>query len=231
VEHPARIVMHARRLGSAAIVAELRRRLSSAEVNFGLRCDLERLPPLVGASMPLTLECRDGHFAGFQAELDRTTGADYGRTLRRQRLHEKGVRSMYVAVGEDGAPVYVQWLVTPDDQHLLDEHGSDFWPRLEPDELLVEFAYTFTPFRGLGVMGDAMRRLLGVGEQLGARWARTYVRDDNVPSLRGCAKVGFDLDHVRTTTTRLGTRRNRIRPPSDAERRHWEQASAPRRRA
>lgn len=231
MEHPARIATHARRLGPAAVAAELRRRLSSREVNFGLRCDLERLPPLKAASIPLTLECRDGHFTGFEAELGRTTGADYGRTLRRRRLHEQGVRSMHVAVGDDGVPVYVQWLVAPRDQHLLDEHGSDFWPPLKPDEVLVEFAYTFAPFRGLGVMGDAMRRLLGVGEQLGARWALTYVRDENVPSLRGCAKVGFELDHVRTTRARLGARRDRIQPPSAAERRAWEQATAPRRPA
>ena len=106
--------------------------------------------------------------------------------------------------------------------------SSQLWLPLKPDEVLLEFAYTFTPFRGLGVMGDAMGQLLRVAAQSGARWARTYVSDDNIPSLRGCSKVGFELDHVRTTTNRLGTVRNRFTGPAEGDHQRWEQATVAR---
>jgi hypothetical protein len=221
------IVTHVRRLGPTTIGGELRRRLASEEVNFGLRCELERLPPLKQARIPLTLGRCDGSFNGFRVELERTSGADYGRVLRRQKLHAQALPSMYVALNAEAAPVYVQWLMTSADQITFGD-SSQLWFPLKPDEVLLEFAYTFTPFRGFGVMGDAMGRLLRVAAQSGARWARTYVSDDNIPSLRGCSKVGFELDHVRTTTNRLGTVRNRFAAPAEGDRQRWEQATVAR---
>lgn len=224
-------VTHVRRLGRRAIAEGLRTRLSSQDVEFGLRCNLEQLPAPRPASIPLTLERCDDPFGGFEAELERATGADYGRTLRRKRLHEQGVRTLHVALTSDRTPVYVQWLVTPSEKHALDECHPGYWPPLKEDEVLLEFAYTFTPFRGMGVMADGMGQLLRVGAALGAKSAFTYVRWDNIPSLRGCTKVGFDLDHVKTLSMRLGVRRSKIRASSDADLQRWQQATAPRRQS
>lgn len=80
-------------------------------------------------------------------------------------------------------------------------------------------------------MADGMGQLLRVGAALGAKSALTYVRSDNVPSLRGCAKVGFDLDHVKTVSLRLGVRQSKIRAAKDADRQGWQQATAPRPRS
>jgi RimJ/RimL family protein N-acetyltransferase len=222
------LATHVRRLGPKVVADELRGRVSSEGVNFGLRCDLERLPRVKPAAIPLTLEPREGPFGGFDSELAATTGRDYGRVLRRKRLHERGVRTMHVAIADGGAPVYVQWLITRPDQDLLAQYGSEFWPPLAEDEVLLEFAYTFTAFRGRGVMADAMSRLLSVGAALGARSALTYVRSDNVPSLRGCHKVGFRLDHVRTTSVRLGRQRHALRPPNEDERALWDRSTGAR---
>jgi hypothetical protein len=219
---------HAHRLGGRVIAKEVRHRLVSRTPSVGLRCDLSKLPPLKEAAVPLTLEpCLDG-FEGFTDELRQTSGADYGRVLRRKRLHEAGVRTLHVARNQDREPVYVQWLVSAADRPALDRAGIDYWPTLPPGEVLLEFAYTFTPFRGMGVMGDGMGRLLRIAAEQGAIAAHTYVTLDNVPSLRGCATVGFTLDHVRETTMLAGLRRGRVRPPTPAERAAWETATAPR---
>lgn len=178
--------------------------------------------------MPLTLEPCLGVFDGFTAELGRTTGADYGRALRRKRLHEMGLRTLHVAHNQGQEPVYVQWLVSAADRPGLDAAGIDYWPPLPANEVLLEFAYTFTPFRGMGAMGAGMGRLLRIAADQGAMAAHTYVTFDNVPSLRGCAGVGFNLDHVRETTMLGGIRRGRVRAPTAAERAAWETATAPR---
>lgn len=218
-----------RRIGLPALAGEVRRRIASTEVNVGLRCDLTHLPQPREARIPLRLERQLGTFLGFQAELDRTTGPDHGRIVRRKELYEQGVPDMYAAIGEDGDPTYVQWLITRDSQAMLGDSAE--WPELELDEVLLEFAYTFTPSRGMGVMGDAMGRLLRVAKERGAHRALTYVRDDNIPSLRGCSNVGFDLDHVRDTTYALGTSRHRFRPPGPDDRRRWDEATAARPRS
>jgi RimJ/RimL family protein N-acetyltransferase len=224
----ARFPTHARRLGGRVIAKELRHRLLSRTPSFGLRCDLGNLPPLKEAAVPLTLEPCLGAFDGFTAELGRTTGADYGRALRREHLHQRGVRTLYVARNQESEPVYVQWLVAGTDRATLDAAGIDFWPPFPPNEVLLEFAYTFTPFRGMGAMGDGMGRLLRVAADQGATAAHTYVTFDNVPSLRGCAKVGFTLDHVREVRMLGGFRRGAVRSPTPAERTVWEVATAPR---
>jgi len=222
------IATHVRRLGGRVVAKEIRNRLVSRSKEVGLRCDLHDLPPLREAAIPLTLEPCTELCEGFADELERTAGADYGRVLRRKRLHEVGVRTLHVARNEHGQAVYVQWLITPDDKAALDEVAADFWPPLGDDDVLLEFAYTFTPFRGMGVMADGMGRLLRVAAGHGAATAYTYVSVDNVASLRGCAKVGFVLDHMRDTAVRIGIRRSFIRHPTPEERDQWLAATAPR---
>ena len=70
-------------------------------------------------------------------------------------------------------------------------------------------------YRKLGAMADGMMQLLVRARENGDRRVFTYVDDGNVPSLRGCANVGFVPDHLRLHTRRLGLRRTR-RVPLDA---------------
>jgi hypothetical protein len=49
---------------------------------------------------------------------------------------------------------------------------------------------------------------------------------DNVPSLRGCANVGFDLDHVRVSVRRLGRRRSFTHDPDAYASLAWGNATA-----
>jgi hypothetical protein len=122
----------------------------------------------------------------------------------RQRVLDAGVETLYVTEDGDGAPVYAQWLVTPDTWEALDRFSPTRYPRLAADEALVEGAYTFAAFRGLGVMAAGMAQLLEIAHAAGAGAVITYVGDDNVPSLRGCARVGFELDHLRVNQRRFG---------------------------
>jgi L-amino acid N-acyltransferase YncA len=219
---------HLRRLGPRVLAEELAARVRSDELNLGLRCDLAARPPLPRARIPLEVEPCGTEFRGLDDELAVASGRDYGRALRRRRLQDAGVRTLHAAFTGERVPVYVQWLLRAADQEALRAHASELWPPHGADEAMVEFAYTFTAFRGHGVMAEAMGRLLERAAADGAHAVITYVRDDNVASLRGCAKVGFTLDHVRATTIRLGRRRDVLRPAGDAERAAWERASAPR---
>jgi len=102
------------------------------------------------------------------------------------------------------------------------------WRPLRAGEMTVEFAYTFLGHRGQGVMAAGMGGLLSVAARRGARTVYTYVRPDNVPSLRGCAKVGFTLERAVSTSFRLGFHRVRAEPIDPAVAAQWGEATAPR---
>jgi hypothetical protein len=138
------------------------------------------------------------------------------------------VRTLYVADADDGRPIYAQWLIGRPDQWRLEAETPGAHDALADDEVLLEGAYTFVAFRGVGAMADGMWQLLRIArDEGGAAAAITYVRDDNVPSLRGCARVGFVLDHVRVNSTRLGRGRSERSVIGPAAQRAWETAIQP----
>jgi GNAT superfamily N-acetyltransferase len=161
----------------------------------------------------------------FDTELTSARGEDWLETYLRQRMVVAEVAELFVARDDAGAPIYAQWLVKAEHWARLDRFAPGRYPQLGRDEGLVEGAFTFPRFRGLGVMADGMAQLLAIARDAGSRSVLTYVGDANVPSLRGCARVGFDLDHVRVNRRRLGRRSSTVHPVDDAARRAWEAAT------
>jgi hypothetical protein len=203
-----------RSVGLRELVRLALRRTWSSNVSFGLRADLDRLPEVRPARIAVCMEPRDTtSFSGFEDELDRVS--EGVELVRRQSLCAAGVQRLYVAVDDSGEPIYAQWLVRSDEQEALHRATHGLFPQLGEGEALVEGAYTFVNFRRLGAMTDGMRQLLVRARDSGDRGVFTYVAFENVPSLRGCASVGFVPDHLRLDTRRLGLRRTR-RLPLDA---------------
>jgi GNAT superfamily N-acetyltransferase len=123
------------------------------------------------------------------------------RPRRLPVLHES-IPTCYVATAEDGSICYMQWLVTADQQRRLRPYFKGELAGYRNDTVLLEFAYTFERFRGRGIMASAMAEIAERGLPLGARWALTYVKTDNIASLKGCANAGFRPFMIRTETWR-----------------------------
>ena len=219
---PARFV---RRAGPAVAVRTVTDQLASRRISFGLRCDLSNLPAAVPGKVPIQMSARDARgFTGFDRELAETTGVNYLEVLLRTWMCARGIKALYAADSADGRPVYAQWLIRrPDDWRLQNKPPHD---ALAEGEVLLEGAYTFVAFRGVGAMADGMGQVLRVARDEGSVAAITYVLADNVASLRGCARVGFVLDHVRLNTTHLGRERSERRPVDAGARQVWETAVA-----
>jgi hypothetical protein len=217
-----------RRVGMRALGEILRDRAWSQSSAFGLVCDLSDVPPALSPTIDIAMEPRaPGQFTGFSEELSRVTGDDYIEVDQRVRLCNAGVDGLHVASDPEGRPIYAQWLIDADNQAALHRATHGQFPQLAQDETLVEGAYTFVDFRRLGAMGEGSRQLLVKAAEEGAARCYTYVSIENVPSLRGVARAGFDLDHVRVTTFRLGRRHIVRRPPLTSERVLWEEATKP----
>jgi hypothetical protein len=162
-------------------------------------------PALIAVSME---PCDPTSFSGFDE-------------IELVRLCAAAVQTLYVAFADSGEPIYAQWLVRSDEQEALHRATHGLFPQLGEGEALVEGAYTFAQFRKLGAMTDGMRQLLVRARDSGDRTVFTYVADGNAPALRGCASVGFVLDHLRLDICRLGIRRSRRVPLDPAAEARW----------
>ena len=74
----------------------------------------------------------------------------------------------------------------------MQDHFDGTFPVLTPDTVLLEGAFTPEAARGKRIMSAAMSMIAELGAtEHGARYVITFVGDDNLPSLKGCARAGF----------------------------------------
>jgi RimJ/RimL family protein N-acetyltransferase len=120
----------------------------------------------------------------------------------RHAFIEKGARGGFVAIDErTDTPCYVQWLLAPRDNGLIEKLGG--FPLLGDGEALLENAYTPPAYRGLGVMAAAMAQIAERAGEFGSRKVLTFVAADNIASLKGCQRAGFS-PHLLHRRSRLG---------------------------
>lgn len=99
-----------------------------------------------------------------------------------------GLRTCYVAVTEDQDICYMQWLIDSSQNHMRPRNVGLV---LRTDEMMLEWAYTFDKYRGLGIMASAMSQISERAALAGAHWALTLVDKDNIASLKGCKNANF----------------------------------------
>jgi hypothetical protein len=79
--------------------------------------------------------------------------------LAQLRLLRSGLGICYVAVAPDGKPCYMQWVMSSSENARLRAFFGNLYPRLGPDEALLEGASTPEAYRGRGIMGAAMTQV------------------------------------------------------------------------
>jgi hypothetical protein len=216
-----------RRMGTSEVARLVRRRTWSSKIALGLRADLEALPGPRPAGITVVMQPTDATaFDGFAVELGNVAGREALELTERELFCRAGLTTLFVAADDAGAPIYAQWLIrTRGEQDRLERATKGLYRHLDEGEALVEGAYTFVDYRGLGAMADGMYQLLLRAREAGDRSALTYVDADNVPSLRGCARAGFALDHVRDNRWRFGRRVVRWTPLDKSAEAAWEAAT------
>ena len=116
---------------------------------------------------------------------------------------ESGLSTCYLAVTDDDDICYMQWLIDSSQNNLIETRFTGLCQRLDDDEMLLEWAYTFKKYRGLGIMAPAMAAISDEGARKGARWLMTFVEQSNLPSLRGCRSAGYRPYKIRQDRWRL----------------------------
>jgi GNAT superfamily N-acetyltransferase len=127
-------------------------------------------------------------------------------------MTKANLSTCYVAVGDNDEPYYVQWLVGSSDNAKVRALFADRFPALKSDEMLLEGAFTLEAWRGKGIMAAAMSQIAAKAVEHDARWVVTFVINDNIPSLKGCKKAGFEPYLTRQDRWRYFRRRSTFSP-------------------
>lgn len=171
----------------------IRAALWSDSVSVRLERDLE--VPFVAPESTILIRLRPIEEADLSTLLDfradDVSSAERVDRERRARLVDARLPTAYVAVTEENAPCYVQWLVGAEQNDRIQQVWNGEFPPLAADEALLEGAFTPEAFRGRRIMPAAMARIAEAATELGARRVITFVTEDNIPSLKGCARAGF----------------------------------------
>lgn len=200
-----RTVQRARRFaslvadGHAATAFEiLRTRIRSQTAFYGLLRDLDipvQAPP---ARIPVDVRplAPDDDLSFLDADPSLDREANWLRQEQR-RLVDADIPACWVAVAEGNRVAYMQWLIGAAHNARIREYWDDFFPQLRPHEALLEGAYTPEAFRGQGIMPHAMARISEAAREFGARHVITFVKDGNIPALKGSLKAGFSPHLMR----------------------------------
>ena len=112
--------------------------------------------------------------------------------IERKWFYESGFRDCYVARTTDaGELCFIAWLVSANDDNLVNQGFGSRLPALKRDELLLENCYTFEKYRGNSIMPSVLVELSQLARTKGFKRMITYARQDNMASLRVFEKLGF----------------------------------------
>lgn len=128
----------------------------------------------------------------------------------RRELIGQNIPHCFVAIDRaNGTPCFIQWLFTASHNQFLSSFFKGRFPRLTPEQGLLECAYTPLHYRGKGIMPATMATLAELGPHLGLSELITFVDHNNNASLKGCAKAGFLPFLTRKDTTILSAFKRR----------------------
>ena len=196
------------------LFAELHRRLYSDRYAFVLRRDLRTPFEAPAARIPLTVRPLQGNDVAELLQGDHPDDDPQDKASR-NRMVEAGLPGCHVGVTDGDRPCYMQWLIGHRNNEQIQRYFGGIFPILKPDTALLEGAYTPAAHRGKGIMPAAMAQIAERADRLGARYVITFVGIDNVASLKGCERAGFQPYAVRTERFRFLRRRVTIEPLSD----------------
>ena len=175
------------------IAGRLRLGLYRKSARYGLRRDLAFPFERPQAKIPLAVRRASASDVDAVLRLDdpRNNELDRLQVAWRRALAAKNMKGCFVAVDQrDNTPCYIHWIFGAGDNSFLQQYGG--LPVLAPHQALMEDAYTPPNYRGLGIMSAAMAEIAEQGAALGASEVITFVDMDNIASLKGCQRAGFN---------------------------------------
>lgn len=173
------------------VIEELRKRIYSHSISFGLQRDLKN--EFEAPSAKIEIQIRPLRKEDTADLLDPAADPSINPRIiaSQQSMVYANIPTCYVAVDADDKPCYMQWLIGYNENQETEKHFQGVFPPLKKSEALLEGAYSHPAYRGLRIMPRAMALIAEKAVDMNARWVNTFVDVTNIASLKGCQRSGF----------------------------------------
>ena len=194
-------------LRSGGLLDVLRKPVYSESTGIGLRKVLSdepepRLARIEREIRPAT--SGDLHALVDPAGADLSQPQDPADRRRQARIVATiGTHGCFVADAEDGAPGYMHYLFTSEDNELFQSKYSHTAPVLGDDEAMVEFLYVTPAARTMPFVTDCMTLMAEEARKRGARSVVTFPGSENRGAQMVSHIVGFRPYAIRRSRYRL----------------------------
>lgn len=179
--------------GLEALLAQLRRQFYSTVILFGFEKNLNAKGVRISSSVPYSWQ--KAMERDMEELLEKTKMESKGSVhelIKRKWFYEAGFRDCYAARAADtGELCFVAWLISKNDDNLINRSFKSRLPSLREDELLLENCYTFEKYRGNNILPSVVSELSKLAKGMGYRRMIAYIKQDNEASLRAFKKLGF----------------------------------------
>ncbi len=199
------------------IFNEIKRRFYSDGLHYGLRRDLSL--PFKGPKPKIDVILRSVKNSDIPILLNMNesdiSSSELKDRLFRRSLLKAGVSTSYVAATKDDKPCHIRWVMTSDENDIIGKYFKGGFPKLEPDEVLFEGAYTLSEYRSKSITSHILSRLAEKYRAENKQWAITFILDSNIASLKAVKKAGFMIYSLRKERWRYFRRHVSFTPLPD----------------
>jgi len=190
----------------------LKRHLFGRWTSIGFRRDMSIPYPAPAAKIPLRIRPLEDRDIDILFAMPEDASPEVIRdVLERREMKDAGIKTCFVAVTSDNVPCYMQWLIPAEFNPTIRSFFNRRFPELKPNEMLLEGAFVPPGFRGMGIMPAAMALIAEQAKTFGADAIITFVEHDNIPSLKGCKRAGFNPYLIRRDEFLLNRSFRRLR--------------------
>lgn len=116
----------------------------------------------------------------------------------RMLFYNSGFKNCYIAKTTSGDIAYLQWLIYPHENDIIKKYYSNRFNLLRENQVMVENAFTYPKYRGLGLKRDMTNELLKEAKKRGYTSAITYVRKDLIHAINDHIMNGFKITKLVT---------------------------------
>jgi len=144
----------------------------------------------------LSYQLRTADDSDFESLMDQLPQFDLNtrkELLARLFFHQAGFQHCFLAKLPNGQTTYMQWLIYPEENEVIANHFTrQFYP-LRPGQVMLENAFTFPRFRGMGLLPAVSAQLLILARDQGYKDAIVYIKKNQIASLNEFIKLGFTI--------------------------------------
>lgn len=116
--------------------------------------------------------------------------SDRKEILARIQFYEQGFRHCYI-VKVNNKIAYLQWLIYASENHLIRKYYPKIFFPVKENQVIIENAYTFPEFRGMGYLPYVSRLLLKKAQDKDCYSAIGYIKIHKIASLNEFYQMGF----------------------------------------